>query len=315
MNEFSQGNIHELRNGVVQGIMDLVRIQNNYLNQLRDAIGLPQGADASSPHPDTAVRVQEIVTRSSNVALRHILDAVLKVTEYTSENIFESVKYIFKHKPNLTKSYERAVGKVNVDIVKALKNLKLYDIGIFCELKPDAQSQTELSENIGIAMKLDLVDVDDAYEAREIGKSNTKLAHLFLKVSKEKKKRKREEREDEKQESLSAQNQNLETHKADIKTQERESIFVINREELAAEAEAKIAVIRETHSLKLIEMSEKYSNDKNLKELEVFGQSDRLKESEYRKDRRQDNNNSDKSALTDQKEKGSGRQNFSKIHR
>tara|TARA_R110000851_G_scaffold132358_1_gene266768 strand:+ start:2384 stop:4753 length:2370 start_codon:yes stop_codon:yes gene_type:complete len=315
MNEFSQGNIHELRNGVVQGIMDLVSIQNNYLNQLRDAIGLPQGADASSPHPDTAVRVQEIVTRNSNVALRHILDAVLKITGMTSENIFESVKYVFKHHPELTESYERAVGKVNVDIIKALKDLKLYDLGIFCELKPNAQSQTELNESINISLQQNLIDIDDAYETREIGKTNTKLAHLFLKISKERKMKKLEDREDKKAENESERNKALATHKADIETQKRESMFVVNREETGAEAEAKIAVARELHSLEMEKMEKKFGYDKALKEMEVFGQSKRLDESEFRKDVRQDNNNSDKSVLADQKAKGLGPQSFAKIHR
>ena len=49
--------------------------------------------------------------------------------------------------------------------------------------------------------------------------------------------------------------------------------------------------------------------------MEVFGQSKRLDESEFRKDVRQDNNNSDKSVLADQKAKGLGPQSFAKIHR
>ena len=106
----------------------------------------------------------------------------------------------------------------------------------------------------------------------------------------------------------------LESHKAELRAQEREDIFVIKREETAAEAEAKIAVAREVSGLKLEEMAKKYEYDYSLKELEVTGQENRLRISESRKDRRQDNNNNDKSALQEQKAKGLGRQNFTKIH-
>ena len=79
---YNQGKVPivELRNGVLDGVERLIGSYNHYLNLLRDAIGIPQGADASMPHPDTLVGVQQQVAQSSNVATRHILNAALMMT-------------------------------------------------------------------------------------------------------------------------------------------------------------------------------------------------------------------------------------------
>ena len=69
--------IRELKNGIVDGLDRLIMAYNHYLTLLRDAIGVPQGADASTPHPKMAVGVQQNLANSSNTATRHILDSVL----------------------------------------------------------------------------------------------------------------------------------------------------------------------------------------------------------------------------------------------
>ncbi|MBT8448241.1 MAG: hypothetical protein KJO69_01040, partial [Gammaproteobacteria bacterium] len=46
--------IRELKNGVVDGLDRLIGAYNHYMNLVRDAIGVPVGVDASTPHPDQA---------------------------------------------------------------------------------------------------------------------------------------------------------------------------------------------------------------------------------------------------------------------
>ena len=258
-NEYSQGNIHELNNGVVRGIMDLVAIQNNYLTQLRDAIGLPQGADASMPHPDTAVRVQEQVIRSSNVTMSHVLDSVLKLTRYNSNCVFLRIRQIFKYYPHIAESYIKAVGKINVELVESLKNLSLYDLGIFTSLKPNTQALSRLENNIELSLRAQTIDLDDAEEVREVGKGNTKMANQLLRIRREKREKKRNDQEKQKIELQGEQGVKQTQAAAEAEQMKLQLATQLDQARIQAEAEAKIAIATEEANLKIKVLSHEYS--------------------------------------------------------
>jgi hypothetical protein len=171
--------IKELKNGVVDGLDRLISTYNHYLNLLRDAIGIPQGADASMPHPDTLVGVQEQVVLNSNTATRHILDSSLNISERLGKGLSLRLKDIFKYS-DLKKVYISAVGRLNVNVLESIKNYHLHDLGINIKLKPDGRDQQMLEANIAQALQQQLITLDDAIDIREI--SNIKLANELIKV-------------------------------------------------------------------------------------------------------------------------------------
>lgn len=310
--DFSQGNIRELKNGVVQGLMDLVAVQNNYLTQLRDAIGLPQGADASMPHPDTAVKVQEVVSRNSNVTLRHILDSVLKITAYNADNVFSRVKDIFKYYPHIKASYEKAVGRINLDVVDSLKDLGKHDIGIFCALKPSVQDKSQLENNISLALQQQTISLDDAQQARYIGETSTKMANQYLRIRRERREQKAESRENEKIELQGQQQQALAKTQAEAKNEQLQITLTIDQSRIQSEAEAKIAIAREESGLKLAEMAKKFEYDSQLEQIKAGAQTSKTQYVEDQKNKRQDNNNTETSAMIDQKATGGPSKDFTK---
>lgn len=186
--------IKELKNGVVDGLDRLISAYNHYLNLLRDAIGIPQGADASMPHPDTLVGVQEQVVLNSNTATRHILDSSLNISERLGQGLSLRLKDIFKYS-NLKSAYINAIGKINVEVLKSLKNYHLHDLGVNIQLKPDGKDKQMLEANIAQALQQQLITLDDAIDIREI--SNIKLANSLIKVRRAK--RDKEKKEHEKQ--------------------------------------------------------------------------------------------------------------------
>jgi hypothetical protein len=176
--------ITELHNGVPTGIGEFINLYNHYLNLVRDAIGIPQGADASTPHPDMLVGVQQQLALNSNTALRHILDSSLAISQNIGKGLALRLKDIFKYS-NLKQVYINAIGKINVDILKALENYHLHDLGINIELKPDFKEQQDLENNINNALSKGLIDVSDVIDIRAI--KNLKLANQLLKVRKARK--------------------------------------------------------------------------------------------------------------------------------
>lgn len=171
--------IRELKNGIVDGLDRLIGAYNHYLTLLRDAIGVPVGADASTPNPKMAVGVQEQLALNSNTATRHILDSVLNITERLGEGLTLRLKDIFQYS-DLKNTYINAIGTINVKTLESLKDYHLHDLGILIELRPDAQEKQYLENNIQAAIAKDAITVDDAQDVRSI--SNIKLANSLLKT-------------------------------------------------------------------------------------------------------------------------------------
>lgn len=186
--------IKELKNGIVDGTDRLVNLYNHYLNLLRGAIGIPQGADASMPHPDTLVGVQQQVVLNSNTATRHILDSSLNISKKLGKALALRLKDIFKYS-DLKMTYINAIGKINVDVLKSLNKYHLHDLGINIQLKPDGQERQQLEININQALQQQLITLDDAIDIREI--SNIKLANALIKTRRIR--REKEKKEHEKQ--------------------------------------------------------------------------------------------------------------------
>ena len=82
-------------------------------------------------------------------------------------------------------AFIRAIGAHNVATLDEIKDLYLYDFGIFIELLPDEEEKAVLENNIQVALGQKLIDLDDAIDLRDC--RNTKLANQLLKVKRKKK--------------------------------------------------------------------------------------------------------------------------------
>ena len=287
--------IQELNNGVnAQGIQALMLSYNHYLNLVRDAIGIPQGADASMPHPDTLVGVQQQVALNSNTATRHILDAGLKISKEVGKAISLRIKDIFEYS-NLKNAYINAIGKLNVDVLKALQRYHLHDLGIIINLKPDAQEKQFLEQNIATALSTDSITLDDAIDIR--GVSNIKLANEVLKIRR--KKREKDKREHEKQMQASqAEGQAMVAERAaqakmaEVEFKTKSELAIVQ-----AKAQGEIQKLREEARLKAQLMDKEFQFNMQLQGIteQMAMQKEGFKED--RKDKRQTMNNNQRGQI------------------
>lgn len=246
--EFNYGKspITELNNGIVQNIEKLMGVYNHYLGLVRDAIGIPQGADASMPHPDTLVGVQEQVALNSNTATRHILDSTLYITKTLMKGVSLRLNDMFDH-PDIEAMFVNTIGKLNVEALKANRHQSLTDLGIIIDLKLDAQEKQMLESNINQAIQAGAITMDDANDIRLI--NNLKLANQLLKtrrIRREKEKRAHElERDTKLQESQARLQEQANQAKAENEmkvAQSKESLERVKGEEqrLTQENEGRI---------------------------------------------------------------------------
>ena len=72
-------------------------------------------------------------------------------------------------------AFIQSIGVHNAAVLEELKELHLYDFGIFLDLQPDDEERQKLENNIQMALQQQSIDLEDVIDLREI--NNIKLAN------------------------------------------------------------------------------------------------------------------------------------------
>ena len=165
-------------------IQSLVSTYNFYLQMIRDATGLNEARDGSTPDPKALVGVQKMAAANSNTATRHIQEGGLAITQYLADCLCLRISDVLEYSP-MKAAWIQSIGAHDVGVLEELASLHLRDFGIHIELLPDAEERQVLENNIQIALSGGLIDLDDAIDVREV--RNLKTANRVLKLAKKKK--------------------------------------------------------------------------------------------------------------------------------
>ena len=157
---------------------------NHYLDMIRSVTGLNEARDGSTPDPNALVGVQKLAALNSNTATRHILEGGLFIYRSLAEALTYRVADILEY-ADFKDDFANRIGKYNVSILEEIKDLYVYDFGIFIEISPDEEQKAQLEANIQMALSKGDINLEDAIDIREI--KNLKLANQLLKVKRIKK--------------------------------------------------------------------------------------------------------------------------------
>ena len=240
--------IQELNSNSGQSKMAaLIGNYNHYLNMIRDVTGINSARDGSSPNPDALVGVQKLAALSSNTATRHILNAGLYATRRLAECISLRVADILEY-ADFREEFAMQIGKYNVAILDEIRDLYLYDFGIFIEVAPDEEEKQMLEANINVALQQKTIDLEDAIDIR--GMNNIKLANEMLKVKRRRRMEQMQKQAQQQQQmklqsdlqtqqSAAQQKAQLIQLEAQSKTQVKEAEAQFEIQKMNAEVEAK----------------------------------------------------------------------------
>jgi hypothetical protein len=181
----------------------LIANYNHYLDMIRSVTGLNEARDGSMPDPNSLVGLQKLAALNSNTATRHILDGSLFVYRSVAEALTYRVADILEY-ADFKDDFANKIGKYNVSILNEIKDLYVYDFGIFIEVSPDEEQKAQLEANIQMALSKGDINLEDAIDIREI--KNIKLANQLLKLKRQKKQEREEKMEMQKQ-AMQAQQQ------------------------------------------------------------------------------------------------------------
>ena len=247
--------IQQINNGVNSGkLQSLITTYNYYLQMIRDVTGLNEARDASTPDRNALVGVQKIAAANSNTATRHILQSMLFITAEVAECLSLRIADIIEYSPTKD-AFIRALGAHNVATLDEMKNLHLYDFGIFIELMPDEEEKQLLENNIQAALQQQSIDLDDAIDLRNI--RNVKLANQMLKV----KRRKKMQRDQQ------AQQQNIQAQsQANQQAQQAAAQAEIQKQQASAQTEAQLEQTK--NQLKIQYLQQEVQSKKELMQFE-----------------------------------------------
>jgi hypothetical protein len=180
----------------------LIANYNHYLDMIRSVTGLNEARDGSTPDPNALVGVQKLAALNSNTATRHILESGLFIFRSIAEALTYRVADILQY-ADFKDDFANKIGKYNVSLLNDIKDLYIYDFGIFIEISPDEEQKAQLEANIQMALSKGDINLEDAIDIREI--KNLKLANQLLKMKRIKKQDREEKMEMQKQAMLSQQ--------------------------------------------------------------------------------------------------------------
>jgi hypothetical protein len=170
---------------------------NHYLDMIRSVTGLNEARDGSMPDPNSLVGVQKLAALNSNTATRHILESGLFIYRTLAEALTYRVADILEY-ADFKDDFANQIGKYNVSILNDIKDLYVYDFGIFIE-----EQKAQLEANIQMALSKGDINLEDAIDIREI--KNLKLANQLLKLKRTQKQDREQQMEMQKQAMVSQQ--------------------------------------------------------------------------------------------------------------
>ena len=278
----------------------LIGNYNHYMDMIRSVTGLNEARDGSSPDPNSLVGVQKLAALNSNVATRHILNASLYITKTLAECLSIRTADVLEF-ADFKDEFAMQIGKYNLSIIEDIKNLYLYDFGIFIDLMPDEEQKAMLEQNIQMALSKENISLEDAIDIREI--ANIKMANQLLKV-KRKAKQDRESQQMQQQQQMQAEMQASAQQAAAQMAMQTQQAEVQSKMALKeAEVGFEIQKLQREAELKQQLMQVEFQMQMQLKGLESTALQSRETERENAKDSRISQQSTQTSKMIEQKKR------------
>ena len=285
----------------------LIGNYNYYLQMIRDVTGLNEARDGSMPDKNALVGIQKLAAANSNTATRHILQAGLFLTAETAECLSLRISDIIEYSPTRD-AFIQAIGTHNVATLNEMKNLHLYDFGIFLELAPDEEEKAVLENNIQMALQQQNIELEDAIDIREI--KSIKLANQLLKIRRKKKLDRDQAIQQQNMQQQAQLNQQSAESAAQSEMQKNQALNAGKAELMQIEAQIEAQKMMQEVAMKKELMELEFQYNMQLKGIEVEGMKSREKEKEDRKDERTKIQATQQSEMIDQRISGKPPKNF-----
>ena len=151
----------------IRNINAFITLYNHYLRMIRDATGVNEVMDASTPKGDALVGVQQQALAAGNNALYDITNASMVLYRRVCEDVVKCLQ-IVPEKSVLYRVYEKAIGKQNMEILSSFKDLPMYNFGVRVVKTMSDEDRVFLEQNIQASLAQKEIDLEDALAVRDL---------------------------------------------------------------------------------------------------------------------------------------------------
>jgi hypothetical protein len=267
----------------IRNINELIGIYNHNLRMIRDATGINEVMDGTSPKGEQLVGVREQAIQASNNALYDITNASMVLFRKVCEDIVKCLQ-ILPPQSVVFKAYENAVGIENMKVLSSFKDLPMYNFGVRVVTEMNDRDRAYLEANIQAALSIGEINLEDAIAIRQL--RDVDQAERLLVVRR--KKRIREKQEQAAQNSQMQAQMNIQTTQASSqgKIAELGAESQVELAKIEADKNAKMQLLDREYALKM-ELERLKLGMSTMQQQESIAQKAQLEnEKEDRKDER-----------------------------
>lgn len=204
---FQNPPVREINNSI-RNVNELIGLYNHYLRMIRDATGVNEVMDASSPKGESLVGVREQAIAAGNNAIYDITNSSMILFKKVCEDVVKCLQIIPKESV-LMKVYQNAIGEENMKVLSSFSDLPMYNFGVSVQKEMEDNERAYLEQNIQMAISQKEIDLEDAIAVRNLKDVNQ--AERLLVV--------RRKKRIERAQAQAAQNSQMQSQQAQQATQ------------------------------------------------------------------------------------------------
>ena len=163
---FQNPPIREIGNSI-RNINEFIALYNHYLRMIRDTTGINEVMDASSPKGDALVGVRQQAIAAGNNAIYDITNSSMVLYKKVCADIVKCLQ-ILPLGSIIFKAYENAIGKENMKVLSAFKNLPMFNFGVHVVKEMEEVEKQYLEANIQASLAQKELDIEDAIAIRQL---------------------------------------------------------------------------------------------------------------------------------------------------
>ena len=232
----------------IRNIEQFVNLYNHYLRMIRDATGINEVMDGSTPKGDALVGVRQQQMMAGNNAIYDITNAAQVLYKKVAEDVVRCLQ-IIPEESVLYRIYANAIGETNMSTLSSFKDLPMYNFGVRIVSNMDDSDRAYMEQNIQIALSQQEIDLEDAIAIRNL--KDIDQAERLLIVRRKKRTKARQQMQMENIQAQSQANQQATMMSLQVEAQKSKVESELKIQQIMAEAQAKERLLNVQYSYEM----------------------------------------------------------------
>lgn len=163
---FQNPPVREIGNSI-RNVNELIGLYNHYLRMIRDATGINEVMDATTPKGDALVGVREQALAAGNNAIYDVTNSSMILFKKVCEDVVKCLQ-VLPRESVVYRVYENAIGKTNMSVLNSFGNLPMYNFGVTVQKEMEDIEKAYLEQNIQASLAQKELDIEDAIAIRNM---------------------------------------------------------------------------------------------------------------------------------------------------